>query len=253
MADKGVQMSRLFRAALVISLAFILVGSLPVVLGQRERAGREADGAGECRLDRDGDGYISYREFHSAVNGRLEDNQVRRIFDAADANDDGKLSKRELLSAGRMIIRLKMEEVRDRIHRPDSNGDGVLTLREFHSFLDERMDSNTIKRIFNAADQDGNGELSRREQFQAMRLIKNYLREKARERIHERLAQREGDDGGDGASDGEGSSRTENERGLDRRGMVRRIMNAMDRDGNGRISPEELLRAFRMMRRVLNA
>jgi len=59
--------------------------------------------------------------------------------------------------------------------------------------------------------------------------------------------------GAPGRKTSEGSSRTENERGLDRRGMVRRIMNAMDRDGNGRISPEELLRAFRMMRRVLNA
>lgn len=196
----------------------------PSTNGSRERQRLK------LRVDRDGDGNISLREFHAFVNGRLDNDTVKRIFNAADKDQNGQLSRREFVHALRLAIKAKDSE---KGRTPDKDGDGNVSLREFNAFVNGRLDNDTVKRIFNAADKDQNGQLSRREFGLAVSLA-------AKAKIKQNAPDKDGD----------GSislrefyvfvnGRLDND-------TVKRIFNAADKDQDGQLSRSEFAYAMRL-------
>ncbi len=253
-------MSLKLRSVIAMSLVLILIGTIPIVLGEddgrerdpeTEREAQEGRGA-RTRIDRDGDGYISYREFYARFSDRYDENTLKRIFNAADADDDDQLTKREAMKAGRLLLKVKVEKIKaERVKNmnygrmkngPDADGDGALTLREFHSFINGRLDDATVKRIFNAADADGDGELDLREQKKAYSLLKDLVKDRVKERIEKKI-----DDV---------KKRVRNkisDLDKDQIDLIKRIINGVDANGDGVITARELHQMIKRIKRVMSA
>lgn len=88
--------------------------------------------------------------------------EIRRYFDKADKNKDGKLSKEEwhrvLNSSG---VPTSREEVEEFFNFMDRDYDGNLSFEEFMG------EESTIERLFKSMDKNGDGTVSR-EEFQEM-------------------------------------------------------------------------------------
>lgn len=245
------------RSFVVISLSLLLLGAIPMIAGQEERPEREA---AEITWDIDEDGYVSYREFYSVVSQRLEDKTADRVFKAADLDDDGQLSERELRKALEIIRsmhqgddetdtmrerRARRERLRrmreDQPLRPDADGNGAISLREFHRLIDGRLDDDTIHRIFNAADADEDGELNRREMYKAWEILKSMRK--------------------DGCEDKDGGSccqRLKERPGLiditpEKVQMIFRLILGVDANDDGEITLMEIIQTIMKIGRVLRA
>jgi Ca2+-binding EF-hand superfamily protein len=120
--------------------------------------------------DYDKDGNVSLREFYRYVNGRLDNDTVKRIFRMADKDQNGQLSRREFVQAVNFMIKMKANRGNA---SPDKDGDKMVSQREFYAFINGRLDDKAVKRIFNASDKDQNGQLSMREFAYAVKLARN--------------------------------------------------------------------------------
>ena len=153
--------------------------------------GREAEREFD-RLDRNGDGVISEREFQrdyrdgqvgSPYGGRTSRREAERDFDRLDRNGDGVISERELQrdyrdgqvgsSYGGRTARRAAEREFDRL---DRNGDGVISEREFKRDARQRNGPSKrpstarqcvrireAEREFDRLDRNGDGVITQRE------------------------------------------------------------------------------------------
>ena len=124
------------------------------------------------QVDQDGSGAISLREFFVFINGRAENATIRRVFNAADKDDSGELSIRELVNGIRLMKKAHRSKMQARFDRVDRDGSGAITLREFFTFINGRAGDDIIRRVFNAADKNGDEQLSNREFVHGIRLIR---------------------------------------------------------------------------------
>ncbi|KAL0261053.1 hypothetical protein SLS55_004748 [Diplodia seriata] len=85
-------------------------------------------------VDADGNGEISYSEFHQFV--RQTENELWQLFKSIDRNSDGRLDKGELrtgfLRAGLRVPDSKLNQFFSEV---DSNNDGVISFEEWRDFL----------------------------------------------------------------------------------------------------------------------
>ncbi len=229
--------SKIIVSVAVVSLAVLLISTIPYAFGEDERPERKEKAENE-RIDRDADGSVTYREFYAKFSEKYDDTTLKRIFEEADVNNDGLISGRELIKARLLLAKVRVKEAVQKIKRPDADGDGYLTLRELNAFMNGKIDEATLKRIFNAADGDNDGKLSRREQAHAMQLIMKYVKTKMvekKERIRENI---------DSDRSGEREEKVV---------KIRRILNNADKDENGKISLREILWVLKMIRRTISA
>ncbi|GME23117.1 Calcium-binding mitochondrial carrier SAL1 [Neofusicoccum parvum] len=85
-------------------------------------------------VDADGNGQISYSEFHSFV--KQTELELWQLFKSIDRNSDGRLDKGELqaafLRAGLVVPNSKLNQFFGEV---DSNNDGVISFEEWRDFL----------------------------------------------------------------------------------------------------------------------
>jgi Ca2+-binding EF-hand superfamily protein len=109
------------------------------------------------RLDRDGDGRVSYEEF--ATNKRLENVPAKRkrmLFKRIDKNGDGWIQPREMMPPGHGPRGRGM-----RLHELDTNRDGVIRYREFaRGRMVARLPEEKRRALFKRMDRNGDGVLS---------------------------------------------------------------------------------------------
>ncbi len=225
----GIGLLAILMLATVPMMAMAQEGNTDPAQDPATNGGRERQRL-KLRVDRDGDGSISLREFNAFVNGRLDNDTVKRIFNAADKDQNGQLSRREFVHAVRLALKANND---DNGMTPDKDGDGNVSLREFHAFVNKRLDNDTIKRIFNAADKDQNGQLNRREFGYAVSLA-------AKAKVKENAPDRDGD--------GYISLREFNAfvNGRLDNDTMKRIFNAADKDQDGQLSRREFTYAMRL-------
>ena len=125
---------------------------------------------------------------------------------------------------------------------PDADSDGVLTLREFHSFINGRLDDATVKRIFNAADVNGDGELDLREQKKAYSLLKDLVKDRVKERIEKKIDDVK-----------QRVRKNIDDLDQDQINMIKRIINGVDANGDGVITARELHQMIKLIKRVMSA
>lgn len=93
-------------------------------------------GPGILRLDNDGDGRISREEFRPPEERRGPD-----IFAEADANDDGAVSRDELLTKIAEVETQRMEWATARFADMDSDGNGEVSMDEARDYAFSRLDA----------------------------------------------------------------------------------------------------------------
>ncbi|KAB2574997.1 hypothetical protein BFW01_g12070 [Lasiodiplodia theobromae] len=85
-------------------------------------------------VDTDGDGEISYSEFHRFV--RQTEHELWQLFQSIDRNSDGRLEKGELQTAFvRAGLRVPHSKLNQFFAEVDSNKDGVISFEEWRDFL----------------------------------------------------------------------------------------------------------------------
>ena len=99
------------------------------------------------RVDLDGDGYISLREFNSFVNGRLDEETVKRVFNAADKDQDGKLSKREFNYAIRLGLKVYRSQESGSSEESSEDGSGSDTTDSARKNIRQRIRERIRQRI----------------------------------------------------------------------------------------------------------
>jgi len=246
---RSIKMNTRMTAFIGIGLfAVLMLGTIPIIAAdpaksndrtsERNATQLRENGRSFLRIDRDGDGSISLREFYAFANGRLDNDTIKRIFNAADKDGNGKLSMREFAYAVKLMLKTKANGIG---RSPDANKDGNISLREFYRYVNGRLDNDTIKRIFRAADRDGSGQLSRREFVQAVNFMV-------------RMKSNQGNASPDKDGDKMISQRELyafiNGR-LDDK-AVKRIFNAADKDGDGKLSMREFAYAVKLARNAYN-
>jgi Ca2+-binding EF-hand superfamily protein len=125
------------------------------------------------RLDEDGDGRISYREFQGFVDKKKElqlsevkaiddtlaakireilkcqDQDIKRLFGKFDRNGDGKVSQKEFLkTAEKLHLKLTDEELLGLMKRFDKDGDGRISCSEFVDFIENKKPLDPRKALY---------------------------------------------------------------------------------------------------------
>ncbi|XP_059302609.1 calmodulin-like protein 3 [Lycium ferocissimum] len=106
------------------------------------------------------------RQHHSPVTiKRMDTNELKRIFQIFDRNNDGRITKKELNdSLENMGIFIPDPELTQMIVNIDVNGDGCVDIDEFGSLyqtiMDERDEEDDMREAFNVFDQNGDGFIS---------------------------------------------------------------------------------------------
>ncbi|XP_057781581.1 calmodulin-like protein 3 [Salvia miltiorrhiza] len=93
---------------------------------------------------------------------RMDDGELRRVFQMFDRNGDGRITKTELNgSLENMGIFIPGDELSQMIDRVDVDGDGCVDIDEFgalyRAIMDERNEEEDMKEAFNVFDQNGDG------------------------------------------------------------------------------------------------
>jgi len=127
--------------------------------------------------------------------------------------------------------------------RVDRDNSGAISMREFYAFVNDRAEDATIRRVFNAADKDGNGELSIRELVNGILLMKKAHRQNQMQGRFDRV-----DRDGSGAISLREFYAFVNGRAED--ATIRRVFNAADKDGNGELSIRELVNGIRLIKKA---
>ncbi|MDG6224716.1 MAG: EF-hand domain-containing protein [Candidatus Thermoplasmatota archaeon] len=225
-----------------IVTVLMFLAALPVALATTDREPVETD-----EPEENDDRGLSLREFHAFINGRMDDEAVKRIFNVADKDGDGQLSRREFAYAMTLVAKYIRSQNQKENNGPDKDGDGSISLREFNAFIEKKIDdTDVVKRIFNVADKDGDGQLSRREFAYAMTLVAKYIRSQKEDK----------DCGPDKDGDGSISLREFNafiEKKIDDTDVVKRIFNAADKDGDGQLSRREFAYAMTLVAKYIRS
>jgi len=259
------------KTLVALSLSILLIGVIPMIAGQEERPQRERPEREEKPgFDSDDDDYVSYREFYAGLAGKLDDATIKRVFDAADVDEDGKLSERELYRAIELLKKLrpvdeeddkddkkaqmerkkrarmkkiaeKKGEMKDEKINPDTDGDGAISLREFYKMFGGKLDEATVKRIFTAADGDGNGELNKREMYRAWELIKSMKVDDDEMKDMDGCCKKEKEDKKEFKFDGEKIKK------------VLRTLMGIDANGDGEITLREIIHVLMKIGQILKA
>ncbi|KAL5543139.1 hypothetical protein UlMin_010849 [Ulmus minor] len=93
---------------------------------------------------------------------RMDNTELKRVFQMFDKNGDGRISKKELNdSLENLGIFIPDKELSQMINKIDVNGDGCVDLEEFgelyQSIMDERDGEEDMKEAFDVFDQNGDG------------------------------------------------------------------------------------------------
>jgi Ca2+-binding EF-hand superfamily protein len=110
------------------------------------------------RMDRDGDGKVSKREFFASPRmERLPVEKREEIFVRLDRDGDGFLTRREI----RAMRQDAERRVRDGFRKLDTDGSGGLSFEEFSKgkFADKLPEERRLH-IFRRLDTDGDGEIT---------------------------------------------------------------------------------------------
>lgn len=148
----------------------ILVGLLTTVAigedrrpqaGERQRPIRPGQGGPDEmfeRMDRDGDGKISKREFIASPRiSQLPEEKREAIFTRLDRDDDGFLTPREIRGMRHDAER----RVREGFRKLDTDGSGGLSYEEFaRGEFAAKLPEEKRRQIFDRMDTDGDGEIT---------------------------------------------------------------------------------------------
>ena len=86
--------------------------------------------------DKDGDGYIDFKEFMELHKGRVNVKDIQNAFRVFDSDGDGKISAKELMEVlRRMGEKYSLESCKKMIRQVDSDGDGLIDLNEFTTMM----------------------------------------------------------------------------------------------------------------------
>jgi|GEM_PF-762166 len=141
-------MDRNLKTALFAALTLLVTVSAAAAQGMPMRGHHSGGGMGFWRMDANGDGVVSLKEYLRARSHR---------FDRLDADEDDKVTTEEIDD---FIIR-RLERIRRRmLDRFDANDDGVISRAEFERFHAKR---------FALSDRDDDGKVSRAERRKVMR------------------------------------------------------------------------------------
>lgn len=113
------------------------------------------------RYDKDGDGYITYREAHSVLEERLGFSKEKtvKLMRMCDRNGDGRLSYDEFIDFF-FSVRHKSRELRAVFHEFDRDGNGVISMDEAReAFRNLAFNESEIETMVRAYDANGDGEL----------------------------------------------------------------------------------------------
>ncbi|KAJ4844017.1 Calmodulin-like protein 3 [Turnera subulata] len=93
---------------------------------------------------------------------RMEQTDLKRVFQMFDRNGDGRITKKELNdSLENLGIFIPDSELVQMIQKIDVNGDGCVDIDEFgvlySSILDEKDEEEDMREAFNVFDQNGDG------------------------------------------------------------------------------------------------
>jgi Ca2+-binding EF-hand superfamily protein len=164
------------------------------------------------RLDADGDGGLALEEYLADWPGPQAVKQGTEAFGSIDRDDDGRVTVEELNDKTMKAVFLLL----------DWNADGVLTPNEFTASGSFRSaPSARARRVFDVTDRDDDGALSFHE-YTSRPAESWFIKLDANE--DERLSRAE---------------YTAGNQGLARVGRLDRVFTAIDRNGDGTISPEE--------------
>ena len=183
------------------------------IAGAAMAAGDKNHGNGFDRLDADNDGFIT----------RAEANSYRRLsegFDAIDLNRDGQVSREEMAARSKARREERHAAAKQRWQAADADGNGEISMQE----ASESMP--LLARHFQKIDVDGSGQLSHSE----VRKSRSEHHEHVRARFAERWQSADVD--GDGTLD-----LAEAQTGMPR--LAERFSH-VDVDNNGKVTQEEL-------------
>jgi Ca2+-binding EF-hand superfamily protein len=114
----------------ITKMSLALAATLSLTIGMAEaRKGRPEPVAFEA-IDLDGDGQITAQEMSEYRSTRAAD-RIARLFERADANEDGLLSAEEIQAVSPKGKKGKMRG----FGRMDADADGALTKQEFETAL----------------------------------------------------------------------------------------------------------------------
>ncbi len=201
---------------------------------KRTQRGRLDEQAMLERFDADGDGTLSPEERRDAQQTLAAERQEQAYLELFDEDGDGELSDEEIRAARAEVNRLA-EEITQRIEgQLDTDGDGELDGNELRAVLAQtEKKKNAAKDMYRELakeyDKDGDGQLSDEEKA----ALRKAVAEKQRgERMREMP--------GDGAMPGAPGA-----------GMREEILRRFDKDGDGRLGPQERKAAAAAMRERL--
>lgn len=129
--------------------------------GERERERRPHRGEPEemfKRMDQDGDGKISKREFFVSPRiSQLPEEKREAIFARLDGDEDGFLTRREI----RAMRQDAERRARDGFRKLDTDGSGGLSFEEYsRGEFAGKLPEDKRRQIFERMDTDGDGEIT---------------------------------------------------------------------------------------------
>lgn len=112
-------------------------------------------------LDRNKDGYITFKELRKSLKGRMSDDQIQGLIDNIDTDNNGVISYTEFISATVTSYLVDESRLEKAFKAFDRDGNGQITMDELKQlFINEGEDveaDEAVKKIIEEIDANGDG------------------------------------------------------------------------------------------------